>query len=30
MGIRLNYELTFEDGTTYEESLICGDMRDVL
>lgn len=28
MGIRLNYELTFEDGTTYEESLICGDMRD--
>lgn len=28
MGIRLNYELTFKDGTTYEESLICGDMRD--
>lgn len=28
MGIRLNYELTFKDGTTYEEGLICGDMRD--
>ena len=28
MGIRLNYGLTFKDGTNYEESLICGDMRD--
>lgn len=28
MGIRLNYELTFKDGTTYEQGLICGDMRD--
>ena len=28
MGIRLNYEMTFKDGTTYEEGLICGDMRD--
>ena len=28
MGIRLNYELTFNDGATYEEGLICGDFRD--
>ena len=28
MGIRLNYELTFKDGTTYEQGLICGDMYD--
>ena len=28
MGIRLDYKLTFEDGTTYEEGLIYGDMRD--
>lgn len=28
MGIRLNYGLTFKDGTTYEEGLICGDFRD--
>lgn len=28
MGIRLNYGLTFKDGTTYEQGLICGDMRD--
>lgn len=28
MGIRLDYELTFEDGTTFEKGLICGDLRD--
>ena len=28
MGIRLNYELTFNDGTTYEQGLICGELRD--
>lgn len=28
MGIRLDYELTFKDGTTYEQGLICGDLRD--
>ena len=28
MGIRLNYGLTFKDGTTYEEGLICGDFHD--
>ena len=28
MGIRLNYGLTFKDGTTYEQGFICGDMRD--
>lgn len=28
MGIRLNYELTFNDGTTFEKGLICGEFRD--
>lgn len=28
MGIRLDYELTFKDGTTYKKGLICGEFRD--